>query len=197
MTQIPSGTKFVGIASTVPTPENRSSQNNAFQEVYTLADIQESVLDLTTPPSDGDVLTYDTGTNAPVWAAPSGGSSYKEYVALITQTGTDAPVATVVTNTIGTITWSRQSTGYYKATSSALFTAGKTFINDNGEWAGDATFAKPISNGSINPLVGYMESFVEDTSVCSISFRTPSSGTSEMVNLVGATALMVRIVVYN
>jgi len=36
---IPSGTKFVGIASTVPTPENRSSQNNGFQEVYTIDQI--------------------------------------------------------------------------------------------------------------------------------------------------------------
>lgn len=74
MTQIPSGTKFVGISSTVPTPENRSAQNNSTTEIYTLADLQESVLDLTTPPNDGDVLTYDTGTNAPVWAAPTGSS---------------------------------------------------------------------------------------------------------------------------
>lgn len=74
MTQIPSGTKFVGISSTVPTPENRSAQNNSTTEIYTLADLQESVLDLTTPPNDGDVLTYDTGTNAPVWSAPTGGS---------------------------------------------------------------------------------------------------------------------------
>lgn len=40
MTQIPAGTKFVGIGATVPTPENRSSQNNAFQEVYTIDDIR-------------------------------------------------------------------------------------------------------------------------------------------------------------
>jgi hypothetical protein len=39
MTQIPQGTKFIGIGASVPTPENRSSQNNAFQEVYTIQDI--------------------------------------------------------------------------------------------------------------------------------------------------------------
>lgn len=39
MTAIPTGTKFVGIGASVPTPENRSSQNNAFQEVYTIDDI--------------------------------------------------------------------------------------------------------------------------------------------------------------
>lgn len=35
MPQIPSGTKFIGIGASVPTPENKSSQNNGFQEVYT------------------------------------------------------------------------------------------------------------------------------------------------------------------
>jgi hypothetical protein len=39
MTAIPTGTKFVGIGASVPTPENKSSQNNAFQEVYTIDDI--------------------------------------------------------------------------------------------------------------------------------------------------------------
>lgn len=43
MTQIPSGTKFVGISSTVPTPENRSAQNNSTTEIYTIDDVVETV----------------------------------------------------------------------------------------------------------------------------------------------------------
>jgi hypothetical protein len=43
MPQVPIGTKFVGISANVPTPENRSSQNNAFQDVYTLEDIGSSL----------------------------------------------------------------------------------------------------------------------------------------------------------
>ena len=39
MANIPSGTKFIGIGASVPMPENRSSQNNGFQEVYTIDDI--------------------------------------------------------------------------------------------------------------------------------------------------------------
>ena len=42
MTAIPTGTKFVGIGASVPTPENKSSQNNSFQEVYTIDDISNS-----------------------------------------------------------------------------------------------------------------------------------------------------------
>ena len=82
MTAIPTGTKFVGIGASVPTPENKSSQNNAFQEVYTIDDLQESVLELTTPPDEGDVLTYTAG--APAWAPASGGSDYTETIVNIT-----------------------------------------------------------------------------------------------------------------
>lgn len=55
-------------------------------------------------------------------------TSYKVYTALLTQTGTSAPVATVLENTLGaTITWSYVGVGQYYATaSSAVFTASKT-----------------------------------------------------------------------
>jgi hypothetical protein len=55
-------------------------------------------------------------------------TKYKVYTAILTQTGTSAPVATVLENTLGaTITWSYVGVGQYYATaSSAVFTAGKT-----------------------------------------------------------------------
>ncbi len=41
-------------------------------------------------------------------------SSYKVYTALLTQSGTDAPVATVLQNTLGvTLTFSYDQTGHY------------------------------------------------------------------------------------
>ena len=39
MPAIPSGTKFIGISSNVPVPENRSALSNSYQEVYTIDDI--------------------------------------------------------------------------------------------------------------------------------------------------------------
>jgi hypothetical protein len=46
--------------------------------------------------------------------APSG---VKKYVALVTQSGTSAPTATVLENTLGgTVVWSRTSVGSYRAT---------------------------------------------------------------------------------
>lgn len=54
---------------------------------------------------------------------------YKVYTALLTQTGTDAPVATILENTLGgTIVWSRTSAGLYVGTLSSAFTSNKTAI---------------------------------------------------------------------
>jgi hypothetical protein len=53
---------------------------------------------------------------------------YKVYAALLTQTGTNAPVATVLENTIGNIVWTRGGIGYYIATLSAAFTTNKTVV---------------------------------------------------------------------
>lgn len=58
-----------------------------------------------------------------------GSASYLVYTALLTQTGTDAPVATVLENTLGgTVVWTRYSAGIYKATLSSVFTENKTVV---------------------------------------------------------------------
>ena len=57
----------------------------------------------------------------------SGGATYKVYTALLTQTGTNAPVATVLENTLGVIvSWGYNSVGSYILTAeSSLFEQGK------------------------------------------------------------------------
>ena len=58
------------------------------------------------------------------------GLGYTTYTALLTQTGVNNPVATVLKNDIGaTITWTRTAFGEFTATaSSAVFTAAKTIV---------------------------------------------------------------------
>ena len=77
---------------------------------------------------------------------------YTVYTALITQTGTDAPVATVLQNTTGgTIVWSRNSTGRYLATiSGATYTANKTAIllTSGSASATDGRFLKVEDSGN-------------------------------------------------
>ena len=54
---------------------------------------------------------------------------YKVYVALLTQTSTNAPTATVLENTLGgTVVWSYSATGQYLATLTGAFTSSKTAI---------------------------------------------------------------------
>ena len=61
--------------------------------------------------------------------SPSGDSRpYKVYTALLSQTGTDAPVATVLENTIGTVTFEYYGIGNYSINSTGLFTSEKTAI---------------------------------------------------------------------
>ncbi|MEW6129592.1 MAG: hypothetical protein AB1757_21305 [Acidobacteriota bacterium] len=62
-------------------------------------------------------------------------SEVKKYVALLTQTGTNAPVVTVLENTLGEIVWSRFGAGVYKGTLNNAFPQNKTvlFTQNNSE----------------------------------------------------------------
>lgn len=56
-------------------------------------------------------------------------TTYTKYVALLTQTGTSAPTAIVLENTLGfTPTWTYDSVGTYFINSSTGFTLNKTFV---------------------------------------------------------------------
>lgn len=74
-------------------------------------------------------------------ASAGGSASYLVYTALLTQSGTDAPVATVLENTLGgTPVWSRQASGTFRATLTNLFTSNKStafvandYVNGNSE----------------------------------------------------------------
>ena len=62
------------------------------------------------------------GTPTPVDPRP-----YKVYTALLTQSGTDAPVATVLENTLGgEVVWGRGAIGIYTAISDVDLISGKT-----------------------------------------------------------------------
>lgn len=78
---------------------------------------------------------------------------YKVYTALLSQFGTDAPVAIVLENTIGTIVWTRFNEGEYRGTLIGAFTNCWTIINvNNVNNNGDFAYAK-IMRQSINVVV--------------------------------------------
>jgi hypothetical protein len=75
----------------------------------------------------GTTSQYVDGTGALQTLAAS---AYKSYQAVVTQTGTSAPSASVYMNQLGTtLTWARTSAGLYTLTAgSAVFTSNKTVI---------------------------------------------------------------------
>jgi hypothetical protein len=80
-----------------------------------------------------EVYYKDASGNLTLWVGHEDGTAwpavgYKEYVALLTQEGTNAPVATVLSNTLGSGTWSREVAGVYLITfPSSVFVLGNTF----------------------------------------------------------------------
>jgi hypothetical protein len=83
-----------------------------------------------------------SGTDStPQWVDNTSGGGYKSYVALLSQTGTAAPTATELENTIGNILWARTSAGFYTATLSGAFPNSKTFVRINPSSVGGAAIA--------------------------------------------------------
>tara|TARA_R100001509_G_C4778587_1_gene185568 strand:+ start:55 stop:498 length:444 start_codon:yes stop_codon:yes gene_type:complete len=94
---------------------------------------------LATPVSTDYVVgTQKSTTGAPinptknftVDSVVSAGLGYTVYTALLTQTGNNAPSATILkNNTNATLTWSRVASGDYNVTASSnLFTNNKTLV---------------------------------------------------------------------
>lgn len=75
--------------------------------------------------------TYDSKKVSSDYLKP-----YKVYTALLTQSGTSAPTATVLENTIGSIVWARSASGDYNGTLTGAFTASKTFVSLTLNYAG-------------------------------------------------------------
>ena len=89
-------------------------------------------------PASGDLIlgtqlsatSVNKTRNFTAGSVTSAGLGYTSYVALLTQTGTAAPVATVLSNNLTTtLTWARTGAGIYTLTASAAtFTANKTIV---------------------------------------------------------------------
>ena len=97
---------------------------------------------------------------------------YKVYVASLIQTGTAAPVATVLQNTTGGIfTWSRTSAGQYKATISGItLPANKVVIFENA--TGDLNLGGKITSSTVIDIDqfssgggGYADGMLAGTSI--------------------------------
>jgi len=100
-------------------------------------------------------------TTAFVTGAIATAKPYKVYVALLTQSGTGNPSATVLENTLGgAVVWTRSVTGTYSGALSGAFTNLKTVIFCNGQDSLKRVSGKRIDNNSV-------EYYTDDTGVVS------------------------------
>ena len=105
---------------------------------------------VTAPTAPAGTNTTQIATTAFVQA---NSRPYKVYTALLSQSGTNAPTAVVLENTLGgTVVWTRTSTGSYLGTLTGVFTANKTFCT--------TTIGMYLSGGSNS--IGLVRNSVDD-----------------------------------
>ncbi len=122
-------------------------------------------------------------------------TTYKIYRALLNQTGTSAPVATVLENTLGNIVWTRANVGIYEGTLANAFTANKTISPQFPAlgFEGNGTFIPISLNG--NPQLGWINAYCQTDSVFTIN-TLDLVGSSEWSTILGSSFL-IEIIVYN
>ena len=88
---------------------------------------------------------------------------YKVYTALLNQSGTAAPVATVLENTLGgTVVWSRTTSGIYFGTLSSAFTNNKTFITFSGNPGAQNSVDTSRLGSNTVQIITYQSSSADD-----------------------------------
>jgi hypothetical protein len=104
---------------------------------------------------------------------------YKVYAAILTQSGTNAPVASVLANTLGgTVVWSYADTGQYSASLSSAFPAGKV----------------PTVNGMVSPetSTAVWTAFRSNDTVVTLK-SLDGVGGSPTDNLLTSTLIEIRV----
>lgn len=131
-----------GVANTHARLHNSSQAIEWFYDgsgdlVFSIDDVPYLVKDMSEVIIDGVTLTdpseFETNIKLIFPGYAGGGAGFpagtKMYTALLSQSGTDAPVATVLMNTLGgTVVWARTGVGVYTATLAGAFTENKTFL---------------------------------------------------------------------
>lgn len=99
---------------------------------------------------------------------------YKTYAALLSQSGTSAPTATVLENTLGgSITWTRVNPGLYSGTLTGAFTTDKTILLNN------------------NPVGGVFTNIF--SSVNTITIQTRNSSNAQTDDGLSNTSIEIRV----
>jgi hypothetical protein len=133
-------------------------------------------------PAGQQVWYIDPNGVETLWVGREDGSAwpavgYKEYVALLTQTGTNAPVATIRTNTLGNVVWTRSGVGSYVGTLANSFD--KTDLGNSNFWRlqattfedGEENYVVISAGGSTINISNWIDQALADTLTTPISIK--------------------------
>lgn len=163
MAEIPAGSKLIFVDPSVPTKELKSARSNSKTEVYTVEDIKDTVLDISTPPNDGDILSYNSSTDDVSWVDPSSldievgttpvtsgtdGTLLRNESGIVGDTDYTVPKIdgaagqVLQTNGAGVVTW--QTVGGGGGTPAG--SSGEIQFNDSGSFGADSAFVWDNTN---------------------------------------------------
>jgi hypothetical protein len=126
---------------------------------------------------------------------------YKVYTALLTQSGTTAPVDTVLENTTNIIgSFERWADGRYYLNFTSSITIDKFFIPNSGTYQDTAGVAITLYDGSA--VVGYVTLapyFTDSTNISKLIIDCNNSlgNYTDLSNLIGLGGIYIEIRVYN
>lgn len=133
----------------------------------------------------GAELKVDTTLISTKWYSRTINPIYDEYVAIVEQSGTSAPTATVLeTLAAGTVTWGRTIAGVYTATLTNAFTTNKTFIT--------AT----ISSTGLDGKIHVDASWTSDDVIQIVTYAPNAADVGELGGMVENARLYISIRVY-
>lgn len=119
--------------------------------------IKENLKEVTSN-NPSELVVFEKGSNKLKRIKKENFNGYKSYVALLTQTGTNAPIDTVLQNNIGNLSWEYVGVGNYKINGTNLFGESKTVVfttpfYDNAEETNCYVYFKLATNDSVEIFV--------------------------------------------
>ncbi len=143
----------LGSVSALTTYVNTNVEDNTSNNV-TPADVRQSIIN-----------TIDTLVGV--------GVQPKVYKAILNQTGTDAPVATVLVNTLGgTVVWTRSNPGDYAGTLAAAFPVAKTLVwstSQEDPSSGASVYCSPFGDTNTITLLTFSSDALADGAITPLS----------------------------
>lgn len=135
------------------------------------------------------IQAIDSGNRIKILAKDANGDvttsyirSSQRYVALLTQTSTGAPSATVLENDIGTLVFARTSAGLYTITLTGAFSVNKTVV----------MFGTPIHVNNMGTVEAVLTS-ADVITFTTIDYKTSDDTSAPLDGMLTKTAIVIEV----